>query len=357
MLTTCAAGSERTTPDVTLAEKVAFLLRPASYPDAPARVEARETRFSWVFLTDRCAYKLKKPVTTPHFDLATPALRRANAEAEVSLNARLAPGIYLGLVPLVSPTQGRLQLGGEGVAVDWLVRMRRLPDAQMLDTHIREGTVQRAAVEAVADRLAAFYAAAPPVALSAGDYLGRFAGEQAESRRLLRDSAFGLATADVEAVLAPVDALLREAPHMLLARLEAGCIVEGHGALRPEHIYLGDPPAAIDCLEFSRRLRLLDPFEELAYLGMECAVLGADWIGKLLIARCAARLSDPVPPRLVAFYTAFRAAMRARQAVAHLLDHPPREPAKWLPLARRYLAAGALAASRLGAGGDHDIPA
>lgn len=342
---------------MTLAEKVAFLRRAASYPDAPARVDERETRFSWVFLTDRFAYKLKKPVITPLFDLTTPALRRANAEAEVSLNARLAPGIYLGLLPLVCSAGGCLHLGGEGVVVDWLVRMRRLPDAQMLDAAIRDGTVKPAAVAAVADRLAEFFAAAPPVALAPGDFLARFAGEQAESRRLLGDAAFGLNGAEIAAVLGPVDALLREAPDLLCARLRGGCIVEGHGDLRPEHIFLGDPPAAIDCLEFSRRLRLLDPFEELAYLGMECAVQGADWIGPALIARCAACLSDPVPPLLIAFYTAFRAALRARQALAHLLDHPPRTPEKWLPLARRYLAAGALAASRLRMGGDHDLPA
>ena len=149
--------------------------------------------------------------------------------------------------------------------------------------------------------------------------------------------------------------MLRNESGLLLSRLTAGRIVEGHGDLRPEHIYLGDPPAAIDCLEFSRRLRLLDPFEELAFLGMECAVLGAAWVGALLVARCAARLSDPIPDRVVAFYAAFRAAMRARQALTHLLDPTPREPAKWQPLARRYILIGGRFAARLGAGdtGDH----
>ena len=334
---------------MTLDEEVAFLRTPSSYPDAPRSVEVRETRLSWVFLTDCFAYKLKKPLAGRYFDFSTTALRRANCEAEVRLNARLAPGIYLGILPLVRNTEGRLQLGGEGEPVDWLVRIYRLPAGCLLDAAIRDGTLRRTEIEAVAGRLAEFYAAAEPVSLAEHDYLARFTEEQTETRQVLCQPAFGFADAEVEAVLGPVDALLRDQAGLLVSRLTAGRIVEGHGDLRPEHIYLGDPPAAIDCLEFSRRLRLLDPFEELAFLGMECSALGVTWIGPLLIGRCAARLCDPVPDQLVAFYTAFRAAMRSRQAVTHLADPARREAAKWLPLARRYLEVGTQAAVRLGA--------
>lgn len=340
-------GPNLSAPQATLRETVAWLRTPSSFPDAPSGVEVRETRMSWVFLTDLFAYKLKKPVTTRHFDFSTPALRRAWCEEEVRLNARLAPGIYLGVVPLRRAPDGRLHLEGQGEVVDWLIRMRRLPAQRMLDAAIADGRVRREEIEAVADRLAAFWAAAEPVPLAASDHLARFAEEQAASRGMLGDPRFGLDGAAVEAVLGPVDALLREEPELLTARLDAGRIVEGHGDLRPEHVFLGPPPAVIDCLEFSRRLRLLDPFEELAFLGMECAALGAAWIGPLLVARCAERLGDPVPDRLIAFYAAFRAGMRARQAVAHLLDSVPREPAKWLPQARRYLEVGAEAALRL----------
>ncbi len=230
---------------------------------------------SWVFLTDCFVYKLKKPVTTPHVDLASPAQRRCNCEIEVRLNARLAPGIYLGIVPLLLDLGGRLRLGGNGEPIDWLVCMRRLPERDMLDTKIRSGTLQSAEITAVADQLCAFYAAAEPVSLAQADYLGRFGEEQAATRQVLHDPRLALPARMVEAVLAPVDTMLRQEPGLLGARLAAGRIVEGHGDLRPEHIYLGQPPAAIDCLEFSRRLRLLDPFEEFAFLGMECAVLGA----------------------------------------------------------------------------------
>ncbi|GGG45343.1 hypothetical protein GCM10010964_35890 [Caldovatus sediminis] len=338
--------------DAALAEKVAFLRRPESYPEGTRAVEARETRMSWVFLTDRLVYKLKKPVATRHLDFRSLALRRAYCEEEVRLNARLAPGVYLGTAVLRRGPDGRLRLGdadaAAGEVVDWLVLMRRLPAERMLDAAIRRGTVTPDRIEAVADLLAAFYAAAAPESLAQAEYLGRFLEDQATNRELLCAPGFGLAREEVEPVLAPVEALLRDEPGLLLARLAERRIVEGHGDLRPEHVFLGEPAAVIDCLEFSRRLRLLDPYEELCFLGMECAAAGAAWIGPALIARCAARMGEPVPDRrLLAFYTAFRAALRARQAVAHLLDPRPREPAKWLPQARRYLAIGAEAAATL----------
>ena len=76
---------------------------------------------------------------------------------------------------------------------------------------------------------------------------------------------------------------------------------------------------------------------ELSFLGMECAVLGAPWIGPLVAARCAELTGDRPPERLLAVYDAYRACFRARQALAHLLEPEPRTPAKWIPLARDYL--------------------
>jgi aminoglycoside phosphotransferase family enzyme len=117
-------------------------------------------------------------------------------------------------------------------------------------------------------------------------------------------------------------------------------LVDGHGDLRPEHVCLNTPPVIIDCLEFSERLRQVDPFDEITYLGLECTRLGAPWIGPRLLARLSAALDDPVKPRLLRFYAGYRACVRARLALAHLDDPCPREPERWPHLAREYLRLG-----------------
>jgi aminoglycoside phosphotransferase family enzyme len=207
----------------------------------------------------------------------------------------------------------------------------------MLDAAILTGTVTHAQIAAVAERLGAFYIGLEPVEVDPAEHLGRFTHELAENRHVFGLKAFDSVGDRGAALSAGLEALLAAEPAIVTSRVAAERIVEGHGDLRPEHVSLSDPPVVIDCLEFSRELRLVDPFDELAFLGMECAVLGAPWIGPVLIEACAGRLDDHPPERLLAFYTAYRAAFRARQALAHLLDPHPRTPGKWLPLARRYL--------------------
>jgi aminoglycoside phosphotransferase family enzyme len=124
---------------------------------------------------------------------------------------------------------------------------------------------------------------------------------------------------------------------MIAVRARHGRIVDGHGDLRPEHIWLGPPVRIIDCLEFNRQLRSLDPLDEIAYLCLECNRLDgkrhADYIKRHLMAV----LQDGVSEELFTFYRCYRATLRARLAVAHLLEPNPRTPAKWPRLGRDYL--------------------
>ena len=69
--------------------KVAFLRRPEAYAEKPRSVEVVETHMSWVFLTERHAYKLKKPVRYDSLDFRTPELRRWDCMEELRLNRRL----------------------------------------------------------------------------------------------------------------------------------------------------------------------------------------------------------------------------------------------------------------------------
>ena len=326
--------------------KVAFLASTQAHPGAKT-VEVRETNMAWVFLACDRVLKMKKPVRRPFLDYGTLEARRQVCADEVRLNRRLAPDVYLGLARLTCDLDGSLAIDGAGRTVDWLVVMRRLPEARMLDQMILAGTVNQAMILGVADRLATFYRDLPSTDIDPTAYIALMRSELDESARVFSHADFNALSTRGMAVTGLLVDLLDGAPHFVADRIAAGRIVEGHGDLRPEHICLIDPPVIIDCLEFSEDLRMVDPFNELAYLGMECAVLGADWIGPLMIERCATSLGDAPCDDLLAFYTAYRAALRTRQALAHLLDPHPRTPAKWQPLAARYLDQAEAALVRL----------
>jgi aminoglycoside phosphotransferase family enzyme len=152
---------------------------------------------------------------------------------------------------------------------------------------------------------------------------------------LLLRPQFGLRGIDV--ALGRVDWALQRSRGLLRARASSSHIVDGHGDLRPEHICLLSPPVVIDCLEFNASLRQVDPFDELAFLALECDLLGASWIGPRLVDGCAASLGDAPPASLLHLYTAARALLRARLSMAHLLEPSPRTPLRWAPQAQRYV--------------------
>lgn len=321
--------------------KVAFLSRPTSYPDPTARVERRETHTSWLFLTERHVYKLKKPLRYDYLDFGTVADRRRNCEAEVRLNRRLNPDLYLGTVALTED-RGALALDGPGRVVDWLVKMRRLDEDRTLERRLERGRVALEDLLPVARRLAGFYARAAPVVMGAGDYLGRFARDLEANRAELVQPEFGLDARRIDALAAGQRRFLEEQAIWVGERAEAGRIIEAHGDLRPEHIYLNGTPAIIDCLEFNRAFRLLDPADELGFLALECERLGAPWVRAALLDVYRQRTGDDPPPSLVDFYMGFRALLWARLAILHTRRDAGRrgsgEEDKWRARTGCYLA-------------------
>jgi uncharacterized protein len=323
-----------------LEAKLRFLRAHTAHGPSGAAIECLETHMSWLFFTADRVLKLKKPVRFPFLDFSSLAAREFYCREEVRLNSRLAPGVYLGLAALQASGRG-LMLVSEaapatsGHTVDWLVVMRRLPAPAALQRMIAEGRVALRDIDSLAAVLAEFYRNAPRVKLEPRESLARFQRELVSTREVLLRPQFQLRGA--APVLDRLDASLTAHAALLAQRCTRGTIVDGHGDLRPEHVWLLDPPVVIDCLEFNPILRQVDPFAEIAFLGLECEMAGAPWIGARLFAGVTAALHDHPADALLQLYTAQLALRRARFAMAHLLDPQPRTPQHWPPLAQRYI--------------------
>jgi len=333
--------------EVPLSEKVCFLRRPESYPDRPAQIEVKESHMSWVFLTQAHAYKLKKPVRYSYLDYSTVAARRDNCAAEVRLNRRFAPDIYLGVVPLNLDSSGHLRLGGEGEPCDWLVKMARLPAERTLEAQIARDGVDEAELRQAVHVLTRVYRESAPVDMTPAAYRQRFRNDLRENLEELADPAFALSSDLPDIVAAAQQRFLEANVALLDARVAGGRIVEAHGDLRPEHIYLGDGPIIMDCLEFNRELRLLDPVDELAYLAIECHRLGAPHLGDVVFETYRADTGDEPPARLIDFYASLRAMLRAKLAIWHLRDEHRSDAEEWRARTMRYLYIAADHAAKL----------
>ncbi len=334
--------------DVPLEAKLTFLRCPERYPDRPARVKIIETHLAWVFLTDRFAYKLKKPARYPYLDFSTVAAREFFCRQELYLNRQLAANVYLDVIPLTLENHGKLGLDGQGQVVDYLVWMRRLPHEEMLDCRLREKRLEERQLKALAEVLADFYRACAYQELSGETYRDQYREAIAINLRELESLHFALPGVDGRALCeAQLEFLDRQAD-WFDARVADRRIVEGHGDLRPEHVCFEPPwPKVIDCLEFSRKLRLLDHADETAYLALECEYLGYGEVGRRFLELFDRAARDSVPPRLRDFYLAYRATLRARLLLSRIRETDASCWPRFQRRAGRYLKLAAAYSQRI----------
>lgn len=322
----------------TLAAKRAYLESGAPWPGEPPP-DCIETHASLVFLTKTRAFKLKKPVRLPLADMRSLAARAHLCAEELRLNRAMAGDVYRGLVALVQGADGGVALGGQGRVVDWLVEMARLPAGAMLDRRLIDGPPPtQAEIAGFGRAMIAFYRRqiAPP---GAGQtYLTRLERELATDLAHLREMRAPLGAALSDDLLEAAQRGFAAARRLILARGAAGLVIEGHGDLRAEHVCLIHPPLAFDRVEFDHDFRLIDPHDEMLGLGMECARLGADWIGPALSRQLDGAGFAAPDPALAKVYAVTRCLTQARLAIDHLRDPTPRTPLKWAPRAQAFLA-------------------
>ena len=228
---------------------------------------------------------------------------------------------------------GQLAIDGPGEIVDWLVCMRRLDRARLLDARLARGPVDAASLQPVTRLLADFYRAAAPAISDGPAFVARVARQVENNHRVLASAGV-----DVETLFARQREFIAQRSSLLAQRAGGGCVVEGHGDLRPEHIYLDVPPAVIDCLEFDRDLRVLDRAEELSFLHLECARVGHEATGNALLRGCLARLADHATDALLHFYRSHRATTRAKIYAWRATEPDGGTPGEWLARAASYMS-------------------
>jgi len=325
------------------AEVIAFLEAPATHGGAP--VHRIETHGALVFLAGDRAWKLKRAVRYDYMDFSTPERRRACCEAEVRLNRRTAPTLYLGVVPVTRVAGGGLALGGDGTAVDWVVEMRQFDQDALLDRLGEAGRLDLALMDALAARIAAFHAAAErrPDQGGAANMAWVIDGNAAGF------DEFG-GSLDTAAAARAIDgartALGAHAP-LLEARRRDGFVRHCHGDLHLRNIVLLDGvPTIFDAIEFNDAIACADTHYDLAFLLMDLWHRGlprhanAVWNGYL------ARSGDLGGLPLLPLFLSCRAAVRAKTtATVASLDGDATRRREQERLAGEYLdlAAGFLA--------------
>jgi hypothetical protein len=292
---------------------LAAMLSPEVYPAPTSRVESLETHISYIFLTDHHAYKIKKPVNFGFLDFSTLRKRRYFLEQELVLNRRLAPEIYLDVLPLVS-REGQVRLGGPGEVLEYALQMVRLPQHLMMDEIARRRELTRPRLDAIVARLVPFYQQA-----ATGGKINKFGdvsviryNHEENFAQIQPCVGSALSAAQFHDMVRYANHFMASRAELLAGRVAAGKIRDCHGDLHMGNICLADGVYIFDCIEFNHRFRYGDVAADIDFLAMDLDFYGYQDLSNYFVETFAAASADPDILRLVNFYKCYRAVVRGK---------------------------------------------
>jgi aminoglycoside phosphotransferase family enzyme/predicted kinase len=316
---------------------VDFLSRPETYGIDTA-VDRIETHAAIVFLAGEKAYKLKRAVHYPYLDFSTLEKRKAVCEAELALNRRTAPDLYIGLQSVNRGPDGVLTLGS-GEPVDWLVVMHRFPAASLLDAVAKRGELDDALLRQLIDEIASFHDKAEVVAVPSG---ARRVEEVIEGNAASTDGLpEGLLPApDTQELAEESVAELKRLAPLLDRRGATGHVRHCHGDLHLANICLWHgKPTLFDGLEFDSELATIDVLYDLAFLIMDLVRQNLGKQACLAFNRYLDMRDEDDGVAALPLFLAMRAAVRTHvTATAALRQEDSSQRTRKLDEAREYLA-------------------
>jgi len=322
-----------------LPELVQALLDPGAYPDTPQNIELVQTQMSFVFLTDNYVYKVKKPVNLGYLDYTTLEKRQLYCQREVELNRRLCPDIYLGVVP-ITRDKGNILVEGQGKAMEYAVKMRRLPQEAMMDVLLADNQVSPQMVTSLAQRLAAFHQTAETNAnISAFGNLDTIT-ENTEENFTQTEKYIGntISQEKYQHIKTYTDSFIKRNVLLFRKRIESGRVRDCHGDLHAAHICFTNGICIYDCIEFNDRFRYCDVASEVAFLAMDLDHYGRADLSRLFVNSYVAQSQDKELLKLLNFYKCYRAYVRGK-VEGFKYDDPhisEEERVKTLATARSY---------------------
>ena len=297
-------------------EAIGFLSDPSSYGGQVDRIKRLETHISLVFLAGDRAYKLKRAVKLPYLDFSTLERRRRFCDAELTLNRRTAPELYLEMRAIVRRSDGSLGWGNDGDIVDYVVVMRRFEQDQRLDVIAHAGGLNPSLLYAIAAHIAEFHATAVrQPGFGGAASMAAIARENDECLRSSRDVSF--ASERIEELRERTGAWLTRLAALLDSRRAAGKVRRCHGDLHLRNICVLDgKPALFDCIEFSEAFANIDVLYDLAFLLMDLIHQGRAASANLILNRYLDLTEDHDGLAAMPLFLSMRAAIRAHVAAS-----------------------------------------
>lgn len=290
------------------------LMDPNRWPEGGSDRERIDTHISTVILAGQQAIKFKKPIDLGFLNFVDLDARRRFCNEELRLNRRLAPDIYLAVIP-ISGSLAAPKPGGDGPPIDWAVQMRRFDPRALLSDPLQPLSTDL--IDELAAQIARFHQHAE-IARDA-----RF-GTPEQVRAAIQGNFDHLQQYDqFREQLKPLENWARQALATLLPLMQQrhtdGHIRECHGDLHLGNIALiNNKPTIFDAIEFNPAFRWIDTISDLAFLIMDLHHRERSDLAHRLLDGYLQAIGDYAGLPLLRFYLVYRAIVRAKVAAIRL---------------------------------------
>lgn len=307
-----------------------LLLNKNAYPEDVKSVNLIQTHISYIFLTDKYVYKIKKPVNFGFLDFSTLEKRRYYCEQEVKLNNRLSTGIYLGICPVVSDGNLLRIIGNKSESiekkyevVDWAVKMRKIPQDLIMKEIAKKRALTSDMISRIAKKIAEFHRIA-----ETNEKIARFG--EIDTVKTNTDENFEqtknyigktISRSQYNRLRSYTERFYKTKAWLFKKRIEDGFIKDCHGDLHMEHICITDPIIIYDCIEFNERFRYSDTAADIAFLAMDLDYNHYQDMSELLVSKYIEYSGDDDLREILDFYKIYRAYVRGK-VISFRLDDP-----------------------------------
>ena len=308
---------------------IAALQNPDLFPHPVEQFQVIETHISWVLLTGPYVYKIKKPMNFGFLDFTTLAAREHFCQQELKLNQRLTENLYLEVLPITG-TADAPQLGGDGEAIEFALKMRQFPQDGLLSTLQAKGELTTAHIDDMARQIADFHEKAPRVLTEnvLGSPESVMAPVTQNFEQILPFLSEKADLLQLQALEAWANTSFERLKPLLAQRKSDGFIRECHGDIHLGNITLIDGKVVIfDCIEFNEPFRMTDTYADIGFLAMDLEDRGLKSLSRRLVSQYLEHTGDYAGLELLNFYKAYRALVRAKVSLFSLsadADHVQR---------------------------------
>ena len=303
---------------------VEALLKPEAYEEETVQIELKQTHISFVFLTQKFAYKIKKAVDFGFLDFSTLEKRHIFCEKELELNRRLCGNMYLEVVPINK--SDIIKIKGKGKTVEYAVKMKTISQKKLMNKLLEKNKITKKIIDQIAGIIAEFHSIiehkcdAAKLGYDAKldpiveiNWKENFDQTKPFIEKTISSEEFSLIQKRIEYFIKNNNGLFKN-------RMLNGKVKYCHGDIHSGNIFVTDKIYIFDAIEFNDRIRYSDVTADIGFLAMDLEYKKRPELASFLIERYIEYSKDKELKELLSFYKCYRAYVRGKVVSFKLND-------------------------------------